>query len=167
MATDGQAIASDWQALGNDLRVARSFVFGELIGERPIVPTIQTNSTAPLMNEKPTPHRGSDFDDFLKAQGIYEEVMASPKVKKAIRDLGDSIQAEMREAFTAGWNAFLATHSGLLIAHGIRDFRIGFEQAGRNIGRAGKNDSVSMPALWSSAAILASPKKTSGSCGSD
>jgi len=72
---------------------------------------------------------GSDFDDFLKTQGIYEEVLASPKVKKAIRDLADSIQAGEREAFAAGWNAFLATHRGLLIAHGIKDFRIGFEQA--------------------------------------
>ena len=36
-------------------------------------------------------------------------------------DLGDSIQAEMHEAFAAGWNAFLATHSVLLIAHGIKD----------------------------------------------
>ncbi len=43
--------------------------------------------------EKPSPHRGSDFDDFLKEQGIFEEVMSSPKIKKAIRDLGDSIQA--------------------------------------------------------------------------
>jgi hypothetical protein len=42
---------------------------------------------------------------------------------------GDSIQPEMREAFTAGWNAFLNTHSGLLIAYGIKDFRIGFEAA--------------------------------------
>jgi len=65
LATDGQVIASDWQAVGNDLRVAGSFVFGELIDERPIVQTIQTNSTAPLMNEKPNPHRGSDFGDFL------------------------------------------------------------------------------------------------------
>jgi len=81
------------------------------------------------MNQKRNPHRGSDLDDFIKAEGIYEEVMASPKVKKAIRDLGDSIQAEIREAFAAGWNAFLATHSGLLMAHGIKDFRIGFEQA--------------------------------------
>jgi len=79
--------------------------------------------------EKPSPHRGSDFDDFLKEQGIYKEVTASPKVKKAIWDLGDSIQASEREAFAAGWNAFLATHSGLLIAHGIKDFRIGFEAA--------------------------------------
>jgi len=78
---------------------------------------------------KPNPHRGSDLGDFLKAQGIYEEVMASSKVKKAIRDLSDSIEPELHEAFAAGWNAFLATHSGLLIAHGIKDFRIGFEQA--------------------------------------
>jgi hypothetical protein len=55
--------------------------------------------------------------------------MGAPKAKKAIRDQGDSIQPELREAFTAGWNAFLATHSGLLIAHGIKDFRIGFERA--------------------------------------
>jgi hypothetical protein len=81
------------------------------------------------MKKEANPHRGSSFDDFLKAEGIYEEVMASPKVKKAIRDLGDSIQASERKAFTAGWNAFLATHSGLLITHGIKDFRIGFEQA--------------------------------------
>jgi len=79
--------------------------------------------------EKPSPHWGSDFDDFLKEQGIFEEVMASPKMKKAIKDLGDSIQAGEREAFAAGWNAFLATHSGLLMAHGIKDFRIGFEEA--------------------------------------
>ena len=79
--------------------------------------------------EKTSPHRGIDFDDFLKEQGIFEEVMSSPKIKKAIRDLGNSIQASEREAFAAGWNAFLATHSGLLIAHGIKDFRIGFEQA--------------------------------------
>jgi hypothetical protein len=55
--------------------------------------------------------------------------MAATKIKKAIRDPGASIQPELREAFTAGWNAFLATHSGLLIAHGIKDFRIGFERA--------------------------------------
>ena len=78
---------------------------------------------------KPNPHRGSDFEDFLKSEGIYEEVMTSPKVKKAILDLGDSIQAGEREAFAAGWNAFLATHSGLLMAHGIKDFRLGFEEA--------------------------------------
>jgi hypothetical protein len=79
--------------------------------------------------EKPDPHRGISFDDFLKEQGIYKEIMASPKIKKAIRGLGDSIQAEMHEAFAAGWNAFLATHSSLLMAHGIKDFRIGFEAA--------------------------------------
>jgi hypothetical protein len=57
------------------------------------------------MNEKPNPHRGGSLDNFLKAEGIYEEVMASPKVKGVIRDQGDSIQAGQREAFTAGWNA--------------------------------------------------------------
>jgi hypothetical protein len=79
--------------------------------------------------EKPNPHRGSDFDDFLKEQGIYEEVMASPKVKKAIKDLGDSIQAGEHEAFVAGWNAFVARHSGFLISHSIADTRAGLEYA--------------------------------------
>ncbi len=51
--------------------------------------------------------------------------MASPKLKKAIRDLGESIQGEMHEAFAAGWNAFLATHSGLLIAHGMAYCELG------------------------------------------
>jgi hypothetical protein len=90
--------------------------------------------------EKTSPHRGIDFDDFLKEQGVFEEVMSSPKIKKAIRDLGDLIQAGEREAFAAGWNAFLATHSGLLMAHGIKDFRIGFEEAWPNIGRAEKSE---------------------------
>jgi hypothetical protein len=97
-----------------------------------IVAMIRARSNKPRA-KRPTKvsnlYRRSDFDHFLKAQGIYEEVMGSPKVKKAIRDLGDSVQAEMHKAFAAGWNAFLATHSGLLIAHGIKDFRIGFEQA--------------------------------------
>src|SRR5258708_39159699 len=72
--------------------------------------------------EKTSPHRGIDFDDFLKEQGVFEEVMSSPKIKKAIRDLGNLIQAGEREAFAAGWNAFLATHSGLLMAHGNQRF---------------------------------------------
>jgi hypothetical protein len=74
-------------------------------------------------------HRGSDFDDFFKEQGIFEEVMSSPKIKKAIRDLGDSIQAGEREAFAAGWNAFVARHSSFLISHSIADTRTGLEQA--------------------------------------
>jgi hypothetical protein len=51
----------------------------------------------------------------LKAQGIYEEVMSSPEVKKVVRDPGESIQPEMREAFAVGWNAFVARHSSFLI----------------------------------------------------
>ena len=74
------------------------------------------------MNEKLNPHQGSAFDDFLKSEGIYEEAMASPKVKRAFKDLADSIEAGQHEAFAAGWNAFLATHSVLLITHCIRDF---------------------------------------------
>jgi len=65
----------------------------------------------------------------LKAQGIYEEVMSSPEVKKVVRDLGESIQPEMREAFAAGWNAFVARHSSFLISHSIADTRTGLEQA--------------------------------------
>jgi hypothetical protein len=79
--------------------------------------------------EKPSPHRGSDFDDFLKEQGIFQEVMSSPKIKKAIWDLGDSIQAGEREAFAAGRNAFVARHSSFLISHSIADTRAGLEQA--------------------------------------
>jgi hypothetical protein len=79
--------------------------------------------------EKPSPHRGIDFDDFLKEQGIFEEVMASPKMKKAIKDLGDSIQAAEGEAFAAGWNAFVARHSSFLIRYSIADTRAGLEQA--------------------------------------
>jgi hypothetical protein len=57
-----------------------------------------------------------------------------------------NFQAEMHEAFAAGWNAFLATRSGFLMAHGIKDFRIGFEQAWPSIGRAGKkSDSLLLP----------------------
>ena len=81
------------------------------------------------MKAKPNPHRGSDFNDFLKEQGIYEEVMASPKLKKAIQDLAGSIEAEMREVFAASWNAFVARHSSFLISHSIADTRTGLEQA--------------------------------------
>jgi hypothetical protein len=100
--------------------------FGTPIDERPVTSTIQTNGP---MNDKLNPHKGSDFDGFLKREGIYQEVMTSPKVKKAITELADSIKAGQHEAFAAGWNAFLATHSGLLIAHGVKDFRLGFERA--------------------------------------
>jgi hypothetical protein len=79
--------------------------------------------------EKPRPHRGSDFDDFLKEQGIFEEVMSSPKIKKAIRDLDYSIQVREREAFAVGWNAFVARHSSYLISHSIAHTRAGLEQA--------------------------------------
>ena len=97
------------------------------------------------MNEKLNPHKGSDFDDFLKSEGIYEEVMASPKVMKAIRDLVDSIEAGQHEAFAAGWNAFLATHSGLLIAHGIKDFRVGFERAWTKYWEKRKKSNSALP----------------------
>ncbi len=74
---------------------------------------------------KPNPHRGSDFDDFLKSEGIY----ASPKLKKAIKDLSDSIQAREREAFAAGWDAFIERHPSFLISHSITDTRAGLEDA--------------------------------------
>src|SRR5260221_6584359 len=81
------------------------------------------------MNENRNPHKDTAFDDFLKSEGIYEEAMASPKVKIAFNDLSDSIEAGQHEAFAAGWNAFLATHSVLLITHSIKDFRTGFVRA--------------------------------------
>jgi hypothetical protein len=71
---------------------------------------------------KPKPHRGSD----------------SRKVKKAIGDLGDSIETEMHEAFAAGWKCVSGIHSELLIAHGIKDFRIGFEHAWEKYWKSGK-----------------------------
>jgi hypothetical protein len=52
-------------------------------------------------------------------------------------------QSELREAFAAGWNAFLATHSGLLIAHGIKDFRLGFEEAWAKYWKARKEKNAS------------------------
>jgi hypothetical protein len=100
------------------------------------------------MKTKPTPEksyplRGSDFDDFLKAQGIYEAVMVSPKVENAIRDLGDSIQAGEREAFAAGWNAFVARHSSFLISHSIADTRTGLEQAWEKYWKGRKENNAS------------------------
>jgi hypothetical protein len=71
----------------------------------------------------------NELPGSLKAQGIYEEVMSSPEVKKVVRDLGESIQPGMREAFAAGWNAFVARHSSFLISHSIADTRAGLEQA--------------------------------------
>jgi hypothetical protein len=94
-----------------------------------IATKLQQKASACWTRRNMNPNRGSSFDDFLKAQGIYEEVMDSPKLKKAIRDLADSIQAEMREVFEAGWNAFVARHSSFLISHSIADTRTGLEQA--------------------------------------
>jgi hypothetical protein len=119
-ADSGATVEAKHRALEFSLSDMRTiaYLFAATKRLRPLLAAMKSN-----------PHRGSDFEDFLKAQGIYEEVMASPKLKRAIRNLATGIQAEMHEAFQAGWNAFLATHSGLLIAHGIKDFRLGFEQA--------------------------------------
>jgi hypothetical protein len=38
-------------------------------------------------------------------------------------------EMDERRAFTAGWEAFFARYSGLLISHSIRDIRPGFEEA--------------------------------------
>jgi hypothetical protein len=76
--------------------------------------------TISARSNKPRPNRRSKLPQSFRQIETHQ---------KAIRGLGDSIQAEMHEAFAGGWNAFLATHSGLLMAHGIKDFRIGFEQA--------------------------------------
>src|ERR1700752_4544287 len=73
-----------------------------------------------VRSNKPGPNRRNKVSQSFRQMETHQ---------KAIQGLGDSIQAEMHEAFAAGWNAFLATHSGLLIAHGIKDFRLGFERA--------------------------------------
>src|SRR5260370_29255918 len=74
--------------------------------------------TISARSNKPRPNRRSKLSQSSPQMETHQ---------KAIRDLSDSIQSEMHEAFTAGWNAFSATHSTLLMAHGIKDFRIGFE----------------------------------------
>ena len=43
------------------------------------------------MKKKINPHRGSDFDDFLKEEGIFEEVSANA----AMRVIVEQIRAEM------------------------------------------------------------------------
>jgi hypothetical protein len=106
--------------------------------------SIRTTANGP-MNEKLNPHQGSAFDDFLKSEGIYEEAMASPKVKKAFKDLSDSIEAGQHEAFAAGWNAFLATHSVLLIAHGIKEVHVGFERAWNKYWEKQKESNSALP----------------------
>lgn len=39
------------------------------------------------MSSKSNPHRGSDFDDFLKEEGIYEEVTASALMRVVIEKI--------------------------------------------------------------------------------
>jgi AraC-like DNA-binding protein len=43
------------------------------------------------MKKQINPHRGSDFDDFLKEEGIFEEVSANA----AMRVIVEQIRAEM------------------------------------------------------------------------
>ena len=59
------------------------------------------------------------------------------------RRIDQTEQSELHEAFAAGWNAFLATHSGLLIAHGIKDFRLGFEEAWAKYWKSRKEKNAS------------------------
>jgi hypothetical protein len=94
---------------------------------KPTPSTVQKLNTAERIvgtnsarSNKPRPNGRNKLSQSFRQMETHQ---------KAIRGLGDSIQAEMREAFAAGWNAFLVTHSGLLMAHGIKDFRIGFEEA--------------------------------------
>jgi hypothetical protein len=49
--------------------------------------------------------------------------------KQLLQRFVHSIQAGEREAFAAGWNAFVARHSSFLISHSIADTRAGLEQA--------------------------------------
>ena len=42
---------------------------------------------------KHNPYTGSDFDDFLKNEGVYEEVQAKALKRALSEQLGDSMQA--------------------------------------------------------------------------
>ncbi len=42
---------------------------------------------------KPNPHMGSSFDDFLKEDGIYEEVQARALKRALAEQLGDAMQS--------------------------------------------------------------------------
>lgn len=42
---------------------------------------------------KPNPHRGSDFDDFLKEDGMYEEVQARALKRALAEQLDDAMQS--------------------------------------------------------------------------
>lgn len=42
---------------------------------------------------KRNPYTGSDFDDFLKEEGVYEEVQAKALKRALSEQLGDSMQA--------------------------------------------------------------------------
>lgn len=43
--------------------------------------------------KKPNPHSGSDFDDFLKDEGIFEEVQAKALKRVVAEQIEDSMQA--------------------------------------------------------------------------
>ena len=69
------------------------------------------------MNEKP-PQVQKGF-----SAGINPEYAAQ------YPDWYKSKEADGRQAFTAGWEAFFNRYSALLISHGITDIRPGFEEA--------------------------------------
>jgi hypothetical protein len=71
-------------------------------------------------SNKPRPNRRSKLSQSFRQMETQQ---------KAIRGLGDSVQAAMHEAFAADWNAFVARHSSFLISHSIADTRTGLEQA--------------------------------------
>ncbi len=41
---------------------------------------------------KPNPHSGSDFDDFLKDEGIFEDVQARALKRALVEQLGEAMQ---------------------------------------------------------------------------
>ena len=43
--------------------------------------------------KKPNPHSGSNFDDFLKEEGIFEEVQAKALKRVVAEQIEDSMQA--------------------------------------------------------------------------
>lgn len=51
---------------------------------------------------KPNPHAGSSFDDFLKEDGIYEEVQARALKRTLAEQLDDAMQSGKRSGKNGG-----------------------------------------------------------------
>jgi antitoxin HicB len=59
--------------------------------------TSQQNGKRNMSRHKSNKHRGSDFDDFLREEGIYDEVCAEA-AKRAKRALAENVAAALKKA---------------------------------------------------------------------